>query len=405
MRGVATLILETFGSQRVKGIGQPSNSELSFAGHDVDMYRWLGFIVLTGLAFMNTAYARRPAYEQSAQYRGGEFHNPVQPKKPGGREILALWWRFIFKDTAKTVPPQPLEAVPLTRAELERAPEGSIYRLGHSTVLMKLAGGWWLTDPVFSERASPVQWAGPKRFLPTPIALKDLPPLTAVILSHDHFDHLDRHSVIALSKTTQVFLAPLGVGDHLLRWGIPAHKVRQLDWWETTQVADVSFTATPAQHFSGRTPFASNPTLWASWAIKTAQQRIFFSGDTGYFAGFAEIGRRHGPFDLTLLEAGAYDQQWEGIHMLPEHVIQAHRDLRGEWLLPIHNATFDLAFHAWDEPLEKMLSLAAEHDVRLTLPRIGEPVRMGEYQPARPWWRERAALTLRIHDDPVHEGG
>jgi L-ascorbate metabolism protein UlaG (beta-lactamase superfamily) len=134
--------------------------------------------------------------------------------------------------------------------------------------------------------------------------------------------------------------------------------------------------------------------------IKTPQHRIFFSGDTGYFAGFAEIGRRHGPFDLTLLEAGAYDKQWEGVHMLPEQVIQAHRDLRGEWLLPIHNATFDLAFHAWDEPLEKMLSLAAQHDVRLTMPRIGEPVHLGKYQPAGPWWRE-TTLSLTSTTVPL----
>ena len=340
---------------------------------------------------MSSACGHRSAYRQSAQFKDGEFHNAVQPKQPGGREMLSLWWRFMFKDTASTVPTPPPEVVPLTRAELEDAPEGSLYRLGHSTVLMKIAGGWWLTDPVFSERASPVQWAGPKRFLPTPLALTDLPPLTAVILSHDHFDHLDRQTVVALSSRAQVFLAPLGVGDYLTQWGIPAHKVKQLDWWETTQVGEVFLTATPAQHFSGRSLFASNPTLWASWVIKTPQHRIFFSGDTGYFDGFAEIGRRHGPFDLTLLEAGAYDEQWEGVHMLPEQVIRAHRDLRGEWLLPIHNATFDLAFHAWDEPLEKMLSLAAQHDVRLTMPRIGEPVRLGQHRPAQPWWREQNA--------------
>lgn len=338
---------------------------------------------------MSTACGHRPLYQQSSQFRDGEFHNSVKPKQPDTREMLSLWWRFMFKDTTHTVPPEPLDVVPLTRAALDQAPEGSIYRLGHSTVLMKLADGWWLTDPVFSQRASPVQWAGPKRFLPTPIALTDLPALAGVVLSHDHFDHLDRESIIALSSMAEVFLAPLGVGDYLVQWGIPAHKVQQLDWWETTQVGNVSFTATPAQHFSGRSLFVSNPTLWAGWVIKTPQHRIFFSGDTGYFAGFAEIGRRHGPFDLTLLEAGAYDKQWEGVHMLPEQVMQAHRDLRGEWLLPIHNATFDLAFHAWDEPLEKMLSLAAHHNVRLTLPRIGEPARLGQLQPAHAWWRER----------------
>jgi L-ascorbate metabolism protein UlaG (beta-lactamase superfamily) len=335
---------------------------------------------------MSVAWGQRPTYE-SPQFRDGRFHNSAAPKMPGGWRLVRLWWKFLFKDVSRTVPPAPLPVTPITSEQLRQAPDGSIYRLGHSTVLMKLNGKFWLTDPVFSERASPVKWFGPQRFLPTPISLADLPPLAAVILSHDHFDHLDRDTVVALAARTSMFLAPLGVGDQLVRWGIPPGKTQQLDWWQTAEVEGIQFTATPAQHFSGRSMFAKNPTLWASWSIYTGTHRIFFSGDSGYFDGFAEIGRRHGPFDLTLLEAGAYDKQWEGVHMLPEQVIQAHRDLRGQWLLPIHNATFDLAFHAWDEPMEKMFSLSAQHGILLTMPRIGEPVRLGHYQAAQPWWR------------------
>jgi L-ascorbate metabolism protein UlaG (beta-lactamase superfamily) len=335
---------------------------------------------------MSAACGHRPTFE-SDQFRDGQFHNAAPPKRPGGWQVMKLWWQFMFKDSSLTVPPEPLSVTPLTADQLRQAPDGSIYRLGHSTVLMKLNGKFWLTDPVFSERASPVQWAGPKRFMPTPISLAELPPLAAVILSHDHFDHLDRETVIQLAAKTNVFLAPLGVGDHLIGWGIPADKVHQLDWWQTVEAEGIQFTATPAQHFSGRSLFAENPTLWASWVIYTGTHRLFFSGDTGYFDGFAEIGRRLGPFDLTLLEAGAYDKQWEGVHMLPEQVMQAHRDLRGDWLLPIHNATFDLGFHSWDEPMEKMLSLSAQQGVRLTMPRIGEAVRLDRYQAATPWWR------------------
>jgi L-ascorbate metabolism protein UlaG (beta-lactamase superfamily) len=343
---------------------------------------------------MNAACSHRATY-RSSQFRDGQFHNDSPPKQPGGWQIMKLWWQFMFKDTSKTVPPESLPVVPLTREQLQQAPDGSIYRLGHSTVLMRLNGKFWITDPVFAERASPVQWAGPKRFSPTPISLADLPPLAAVVLSHDHFDHLDRDTVVKLAEKTGVFLAPLGVGDQLVRWGIPAEQTRQLDWWQTIEVEGIQFTATPAQHFSGRSLFANNPTLWASWVIYTGTHRVFFSGDTGYFDGFVEIGRRHGPFDLTLLEAGAYDKQWEGVHMLPEQVLQAHRDLRGDWLLPIHNGTFDLAFHSWDEPLEKMLSLSAQRGVRLTMPRIGEPVRLGRCQAAQPWWR------LKQHSRPA----
>ena len=335
---------------------------------------------------MSTACGPGPGFV-SDQFRDGQFHNATPPKRPGGWQIMKLWWQFMFKDSSLTVPPQSLPVTPLSADQLQQAADGSIYRLGHSTVLMKVNGKFWMTDPVFSERASPVQWAGPKRFMPTPISLEDLPPLAAVVLSHDHFDHLDRDTVIKLAAKTSVFLAPLGVGDHLIDWGIAADKIHQLDWWQTLEVEGLQFTATPAQHFSGRSMFSENPTLWASWVIYTGTHRVFFSGDTGYFDGFAEIGRRHGPFDLTLLEAGAYDKQWEGVHMLPEQVMQAHRDLGGDWLLPIHNATFDLGFHAWDEPMEKMLSLSAQHGVRLTMPRIGEAVVLDRYQAAQPWWR------------------
>jgi len=344
---------------------------------------------------MSSAYGDRPTF-RSTQFRDGQFHNAAPSNKPGGWQVLKLWWQFMFKDVSRTVPPEALPVTPLTPDQLHKAADGSIWRLGHSTVLMKLNGRFWLTDPVFSERASPVQWAGPKRFLPTPISLEELPPLAAVVLSHDHFDHLDRDSVVKLAAKTRMFLTPLGVGDHLMRWGIAANKIQQLDWWQTAELEGLQFTATPAQHFSGRSFFAKNPTLWASWVIYTGTHRIFFSGDTGYFDGFAEIGERHGPFDLTLLEAGAYDKRWEGVHMLPEHVMQAHKDLRGDWLLPIHNATFDLAFHPWDEPMEKMLSLSSQHGIHLTMPRIGEPVRLDHYQAAQPWWRLKQSRPANV---------
>jgi hypothetical protein len=226
--------------------------------------RLIGWVLLLGAVVMSSAYGHRPAFE-SDQFRDGRFHNATRPKQPGGWQVMKLWWRFMFKDDSRTVPPDVLPVTPLTRDQLAQAPDGSIYRLGHSTVLMKLNGKFWITDPVFSERASPVQWAGPKRFMPPPISPADLPPLAAVILSHDHFDHLDRDTVIALAAKTDKFVAPLGVGDELIGWGIAADKVHQLDWWQTIEVDGIQFTATPAQHFSGRSFFAQNQTLWASW--------------------------------------------------------------------------------------------------------------------------------------------
>jgi L-ascorbate metabolism protein UlaG (beta-lactamase superfamily) len=277
----------------------------------------------------------------------------------------------------------------LDAATLERAPDGTLFRLGHSTVLIKLDGGWWLTDPVFAERASPFSFAGPKRFHAPPLAIDELPPLRAVILSHDHYDHLDHDAILRLAPKAELFLAPLGVGDRLVRWGIDAGKVRQFDWWQETQLGGVRLAAVPAQHFSGRGLGDGDRSLWVSWVIDAGDLRLFFSGDTGYHAGFGEIGERYGPFDLTMLETGGYDPQWADVHMQPEQTLQAHLDLRGKWLMPIHNGTFDLAFHPWYEPLERIAALAGAAGVPLATPEIGAALAAAQPQAGPAWWRER----------------
>jgi L-ascorbate metabolism protein UlaG (beta-lactamase superfamily) len=262
-----------------------------------------------------------------------------------------------------------------------------LYRLGHSTILMKLNGEFWLTDPVFSERASPVQWAGPARFHAPPIGIAELPPIKGVILSHNHYDHLDYAAILALAAKTEHFLAPLGVGDTLVSWGVPADKVQQLGWWQSASAGSLKLTATPAQHFSGRGLFDGNKTLWASWVIESGDLRVFFSGDTGYFKGFKDIGDRYGPFDLTLMETGAYDPKWPDIHMQPAETMQAHIDLRGKVMLPIHNGTFDLAMHSWDDPFEQITALAVRRGQALATPVIGEALSIAQPQPTGAWWR------------------
>lgn len=320
------------------------------------------------------------------------FHNAVSRPKSGFWAGLRLLWAF-FNKPAGTVPSQPVPTHALTRDALLAAPDRSLFRLGHSTVLLKLRGVFWLTDPVFAERASPVQWLGPKRFHAPPIALADLPDIEAVILSHDHYDHLDRATVLTLAPKVKHFLTPLGVGDRLIDWGIAADKVRQLNWWESTTVGGLQFTATPAQHFSGRTPFDGNRTLWASWVMIDDDLRIFFSGDTGYFPGFKTIGERFGPFDLTLMETGAYDPRWAYVHMLPEQTVQAHLDLRGRRLVPIHNGTFDLAFHAWQEPFERIAAAARARAVEVLTPAIGAQLDMLQPGPTPAWWRTQAEAS------------
>lgn len=318
----------------------------------------------------------------------GRFHNPVaEPKRSFWGEI-GLMASFANRPDGR-VPNKALPVQPLTRAQLLAAPDRTLFRLGHSTVLLKLRGAFWLTDPVFSERASVVQWAGPKRFHAPPIALEDLPDIEGVIISHDHYDHLDHASIIALAPKVRHFLTPLGVGDRLIHWGVPADKVQQLDWWQSTKVAGLQLTATPAQHFSGRAIFDGNKTLWSSWVVVDDELRIFFSGDTGYFEGLKTIGDRLGPFDLTLLEAGAYDQRWAYVHMLPEQVVQAHLDLRGNRLLPIHNGTFDLAMHTWQDPFERVTAAAQPHGIPVLTPIMGESLDLASPKPTPAWWQPR----------------
>ncbi|MPS26220.1 MBL fold metallo-hydrolase [Pigmentiphaga sp.] len=346
----------------------------------------LGIFAVTAIATCHRPAL--PSYPESPQHRDGRFHNPVPRPAIGLWQGLKLAWTFFFAKPDGTVPDTPIPVRALDRAQLEAAPDHSLYRLGHSTVLMKLRGRYWLTDPVFSRRASPVQWAGPARFHAPPIAIEDLPPIAGVILSHNHYDHLDHAAVAQLDAKTTRFITPLGVGDQLIAWGIDPAKVEQLDWWQSADIDGLRLTATPAQHFSGRGLTDSDRSLWASWVIQDAGLRVFFSGDSGYFDGFKKIGDAYGPFDLTLMETGAYDERWAFVHMQPEQTLQAHLDLRGRWLLPIHNGTFDLALHPWEQPFERILALAAAHRVALTTPVMGERIDMRAPGPGTPWWRK-----------------
>ncbi|KWN23837.1 hydrolase [Burkholderia territorii] len=324
---------------------------------------------------------------ESPQHNGMRFSNVAPRPAEGFGKTLGIAWNMLVNKPSNTVPTGTLPIDSLTREQLDAAPDRSLYRLGHSTLLLKLRGEFWLTDPVFAERASPFRRVGPKRFHAPPITLEELPPLRGVILSHDHYDHLDRDTVLTLAATTSVFVTTLGVGDRLIEWGIDAKKVRQLDWWQSVDVDGLTLTATPAQHFSGRSLFDGNSTLWASWVIADDDLRMFFSGDTGYFDGFRTIGERLGPFDVTLIETGAYDPQWPYVHMQPEETVQAHIDLRGRTLVPIHNGTFDLAMHRWQEPFERVTALAMVRGVELSTPRMGERLDLDVPHRGERWWR------------------
>lgn len=346
--------------------------------------------IFTGILIIMTSRTLAsppPSNEASPQFHDGKFRNPVPMHEHSVGEMAKLWWDVTFNKPKGTVPAQPIPVRPLTREALLAAPDNTLYRLGHSTMLIKLAGEFYLTDPVFSKRASPVQWAGPARFHAPPLGIDELPPIKAVILSHDHYDHLDHAAIKALDAKTTHFLAPLGVGDRLVEWGIDRAKVQQLDWWQGTNIDGVRFVATPAQHFSGRTLGDRNSTLWASWVILHGDLRLFFSGDTGYFKGFKEIGAKYGPFDVALVETGAYDKRWPDVHMQPEETLQAFLDLGGRWLVPVHNGTFDLSLHRWQDPFDRITVLAEERGVSIATPEMGEALDLRQPQPGQRWWR------------------
>lgn len=355
--------------------------------------RGLRFITLSGIAFVTACslYLSTPSpltYPDSSQYRDGRFQNYAQRPTLGFWKHMKLYWTFFFDKPVGTVPDRVIPVRPLTRDALLAAPDNSVYRLGHSSLLLKMHDKFWLTDPVFSERASPAQWFGPKRFHAPPISVEELPPIEAVLLSHDHYDHLDHAAILALATKTQHFIAPLGVGKRLNDWGIPLQQIRELDWWQSTEIDGIRFVATPAQHFSGRSLSDGDKTLWASWSILDQNFRLFFSGDSGYFRGFKEIGERFGPFDMTFLETGAYDEKWAFVHMQPGETLQAFKDLQGKWLFPIHNGTFDLAMHVWDDPFEQISALSDAEQLLLSTPQMGERVGFLDPHSGSRWWRD-----------------
>ena len=263
-----------------------------------------------------------------------------------------------------------------------------IMKIGHSSVLIEIEGKFILTDPVWAERPSPVAFAGPSRFHSVPIDIEDLPELDAVLISHDHYDHLDKETIEKLSKTDVHFYIPLGVGAHFESWDIDTSRFTEYDWWESVDIADnsIRLVFTPAQHFSGRGLFNRNSTLWGSWTIIGAEHRVFFSGDSGYMGDFKEIGNKYGPFDLTMIEMGAYDRNWPDIHMTPEEAVQAHIDLRGKVLVPIHWGTYSLNIADWFEPINRFLTAARNDSIDFYVPYPGQIISIKNLPEFDKWW-------------------
>ena len=328
----------------------------------------------------------------SRHFVDGRFQNLAKVAPGIKGNPLPLLGEYFFGGGQRT-PPSALPIVNPAEA-WARAPATSfrVTWLGHSTVLLEVDGVRILTDPVFGDRASPVSFAGPKRFHAVPAPISALPALDLVLLSHDHYDHLCKASIIELAKLGVPIVTALGVGAHLESYGFAHERITELDWNEhyLSPTAGVRLTALPSQHFSGRGLNDRNATLWASWVIETERHRIFFSGDTGLFPELADIGRAHGPFDLAMLEVGAFHPSWGDIHLGPENALAANAMLGGGLLFPVHWGTFNLALHDWDEPAEILFRLAEVQRTPLFLPRLGAPTEPAHVERPLPWWREVA---------------
>jgi L-ascorbate metabolism protein UlaG (beta-lactamase superfamily) len=290
----------------------------------------------------------------------------------------------------RTPPPSCPPVVRLAPEDFKGRPAPGLraFWFGHASVYLEIDGARVMTDPVLSDYASPFPGIGPKRFHPPPLALEALPKIDAVVISHDHYDHLDVPTVRRLAQSGTHFFVPLGIGAHLERWGVPGAQFTELDWWQSADIAGLKLTSTPARHYSSRGLRDGNATLWSSWSIAGPVHRAYFSGDTGFGPHFREIGERLGPFDLSLVKIGSYGpgQGWLDIHMDPEEAVKAHVAVKARRMLPVHWATFNLAFHAWDEPIQRALAAGRQQGIDLVTPRIGEVVAAGAVFTSVSWW-------------------
>lgn len=333
--------------------------------------------------------ARLVRAQANPGFLDGAFANPLPPAPYTLAYVRDLFVGQFLGDEVR-VPPAPLPVRRIEPAELREAvpaPALRAFWIGHASVYVEIDGVRLLVDPMFSEYASPFD-VGPRRFHPPPVGLDELPAIDAVLITHDHYDHLDMRSVRRLAERGSRFFVPLGIGAHLERWGVAAAQIVEFEWWQEQRLRGVRFVSTPARHYSGRRLGEANPTLWTSWSVLGERHRFFVSGDTGYGDHFKAIGERFGPFDLAFVKAGAYGpgNPWLDIHMSAEDAVRAHAELRGRRMVPVHWGTFNLAFHDWSEPIRRTLAAAKAAGVEVLTPRFGEIVDADRPFASTAWW-------------------
>ncbi|MBX2966094.1 MAG: MBL fold metallo-hydrolase [Cyclobacteriaceae bacterium] len=350
-------------------------------------------VAATLLFIQHPKFGKAPAGErlkriqQSPHYKNGTFQNVhFTPYLTEGYSAFSVFYNFLFKKHPRT---EPADSIPSIKTNLHTLPadEDILVWFGHSSYYIQVSGKRFLVDPVFSGNASPLPGSTPS-FKGTDIyTVDDIPEIDFLLITHDHYDHLDYKTILSLQKKVKTVICGLGVGEHFEYWGYDAGIIHEKDWDEEINLADSLnlYTAT-ARHFSGRL-FSRNNTLWLSFIIETPHRKLYLGGDSGYATHFAEIGEKFGPFDLAILDNGQYNVAWQAIHMLPEEGLKAAQDLKAKRLFPVHSSKFKLAHHAWDEPLKKITELNAQHNIPLVTPIIGEIVRLDdEHQSFTHWW-------------------
>lgn len=358
-------------------------------------------VVAIYLFMQQTSFGKLPSgtraerINRSPNFKDGNFVNRIETKMLADDvSYFGLFFRYFSGGVPDQAPTRPL---PTTKTDLKSIPadQPTLIWFGHSSYLISIGGKKILADPVFSERASPVQYAGPKSYPGTMLySLDEFPDLDVIVISHDHYDHLDIHTIKTLNEKTKMFCVPLGIGSHLEHWGVDPSKIREFDWWEGEEVLEgIKLTSTPARHFSGR-GFTRNQTLWSSFVLETGGFKLFIGGDSGFDDAFKEIGDKFGPFDLAMLECGQYDPQWPFIHMMPEETVSAAIDLKAKVFLPVHWGKFTLSNHPWRDPITRAVKSSLERGAKVTAPKIGEPIILGQSYPFQEWWNS-SELTAK----------
>ncbi|MDO7852555.1 MBL fold metallo-hydrolase [Hymenobacter convexus] len=336
--------------------------------------------------------AERQAYVKSGHYNAkkGEFVNLIPTREMTGGSMPSVMWKFLFHKSPQAAPPGPLPQQALDSLAITRKTPDMVRVtwFGHSASLVEIGGQNVLLDPMLSVEMGPVSWATPKRYNPSLVITPEkLPAIAAVLISHDHYDHLDYATIRKIKDKVGHFYVPLGIAPHLRRWGVPAAKIVEMNWADSARVAPgLLVRCTPSRHFSGRGLGNRNSTLWSSWVLQTPAKRVFYTGDGGYGPHFAAIGQQFGPFDLALVECGQYNDSWADIHMRPEQSVQAARDARAAVMLPVHWGAFTESLHAWNEPVTRATAEAARLGQPITTPHLGEPVTLGTELPKSRWW-------------------